>query len=192
MQTAEWKRQPRGESMQIRDAVQADFEEITSIYNEVLTNSTAIYNDRPTTCEERIAWWKGRLEQGYPVLVAADDRGVAGFATFGDFRPWPGYRFTVEGTVHIHSGLRGRGVGTELLKTLIERAGALRKHIMIAGVDSENAASLRFLERFGFQRVGRLREVGFKFGRFLDLVFLEYWITPPSRGDGPAGSNSLT
>jgi phosphinothricin acetyltransferase len=191
MQTAEWKRKSGGETMQIRDAVQTDFEEITAIYNEVLTNSTAIYSDRPTTCEERIAWWKGRLVQGYPVLVAADAGGVAGFATCGDFRPWPGYRFTVEGTVHIHSGLRARGVGTELLKALIERAGALGKHTMIAGVDSENAASLRFLERFGFQRAGCLREVGFKFGRFLDLVFLEYWITPPLRGDGPANPNSL-
>jgi L-amino acid N-acyltransferase YncA len=166
--------------MQIRDAVQADFDEITAIYNEVLTNSTAIYNDRQTTPEERIAWWKMRQEQGYPVLVAADGGTVAGFGTFGDFRPWPGYRFTVEGTIHIDSRARGQGIGTALLKTLIIRAAALGKHTMIAGVDSENSASLRFLERFGFERRAYLREVGYKFDRFLDLVLLQYWITPPS------------
>ena len=136
--------------MQIRDAVEADLDQITEIYNEVLMTSTAIYNDRPATCEERIAWWEGRLEQGFPVLVANDGKGIAGFASFGDFRSWPGYQFTVEGTVHIRSGARGQGIGTQLLKNLIQRAEALGKHSMIAGVDSENLASLRYLERFGF------------------------------------------
>ncbi len=166
--------------MQIRDAVLSDFDEITAIYNEVLTTSTAIYNDKPSTREERIALWSSRKEQGYPFLVAADGKAIAGFASFGDFRPWPGYRFTVEGTVHIHSSIRGRGVGTELLMELIARARAIGKHIMIAGVDSENTASLRFLERFGFERTAHLREVGYKFDRYLDLVFLQYWLTPAS------------
>ncbi len=166
--------------MRIRDAVLPDFDAITAIYNEVLTNSTAIYNDRPTTVSERVEWWESRKRQGYPVLVAEDDDSVAGFGTFGDFRPWPGYRFTVEGTIHIRSGVRGKGIGTALLETLVEEARALGKHSMIAGVDSENTASLRFLERFGFEQVGTLREVGFKFDRFLNLVFLQYWITPPA------------
>jgi L-amino acid N-acyltransferase YncA len=163
--------------LQIRDAIEADFDEITAIYNEVLTNSTAIYNDQPATREERLAWWGARREQGYPVLVAVEEGAIAGFATFGDFRPWPGYRFSVEGTIHIHSSSRGQGVGTELLKTLLHRAELLGKHTMIAGVDAENTASLRFLERFGFERVAHLREVGYKFNRFLDLIFLQYWIT---------------
>lgn len=166
--------------MQIREAVQSDLEQITAIYNEVLTHTTAIYNDRPATVEERISWWRSRLAQGYPVLVAEDDGTIAGFATFGDFRAWPGYRYTVEGTVHIHSDARGKGVGTDLLKAILARAKMLGKHVMIAGVDSENTASLRFLERFGFERAGHLREVGYKFDRFLDLVFLQYWISPPT------------
>jgi phosphinothricin acetyltransferase len=166
--------------MQIRDAMEADIDEIAAIYNEVLTHSTAIYNDTPATREDRLAWWRARRDQGYPVVVAIDDERVVGFASFSDFRPWPGYRFTVEGTVHIHAGKRGQGVGTEMLKHIIERARALDKHTMIAGVDSENTASLRFLEQFGFERAGYLREVGFKFDRFLDLVFLQYWLT--SRG----------
>jgi phosphinothricin acetyltransferase len=167
--------------MRIRDAIATDFDQITEIYNQVLTNSTAIYNDRPATCEDRIAWWKARLDQGYPVLVASNDDGVCGFASFGDFRPWPGYRFTVEGTVHIGTGFRGQGIGSQLLEAILLKAREAGKHVMIAGVDSENTASIRFLERFGFERVAHLREVGFKFDRFLDLVFLQYWITPQVR-----------
>ena len=173
--------------MQIRDAVEADFDQITAIYNDVLTHSTAIYNDRPATLEERVSWWRSRIAQGYPVLVAADSGSVLGFATFGDFRAWPGYRFTVEGTVHIRADVRGQGVGTTLLNTILARARTLGKHVMIAGVDSENTASLRFLERYGFERAGHLREVGYKFDRYLDLMFLEYWITPPERPAGEPG-----
>ncbi len=167
--------------MLVREALEADFDEVTAIYNEVVTNSTAIYNDRPATTAERITWWKSRQAQGYPVLVAIVENAVAGFASFGDFRSWPGYRFTVEGTIHVHASSRDHGIGTELLKSLIAHASKLGKHIMVAGVDAENAASLRFLERFGFERVAHLREVGYKFDRFLDLVFLQYWVNPSSR-----------
>lgn len=164
--------------MQIRDAVETDFEEITTIYNDVLLHSTAIYNDRPATIVGRLSWWRSRLEQHYPVLIATDGRSVCGFGSFGDFRPWPGYRYTVEGTVHVAGGSRGHGVGSLLLKALIDQARLAGKHSMIAGVDSENAASLRFLERSGFERAGYLPEVGYKFDRFLNLVLLQYWITP--------------
>jgi phosphinothricin acetyltransferase len=165
--------------MEIREAVISDFEQITEIYNQIVLTSTAIYNDRPVTLEDRLAWWSARREQGYPVLVAVSEEIVVGFGSFGDFRSWPGYRFTVEGTVHIRSGLRGQGVGTLLLQELVHRARAMGKHTMIAGVDAENAASLRFLGRFGFEQVAHFREVGFKFDRFLDLIFLQYWLTPP-------------
>ena len=164
--------------MQIRDAIESEFEQITAIYNDVLTHSTAIYNDRPATLADRLAWWRSRLDQHYPVLVATDDQQVCGFASFGDFRSWPGYRFTVEGTVHVASDRRGHGVGSLLLKSLIDRARQAGKHSMIAGVDSENTASLQFLERFGFQHAGYLPEVGYKFDRYLNLVLLQYWLTP--------------
>jgi len=164
--------------MQIRDAVETDFEAITAIYNDVLTHSTAIYNDRPATVADRIAWWRARLEQHYPVLVATNGDHICGFGSFGDFRSWPGYRFTVEGTVHVASAYRGQGVGSLLLRALIAQAKLAGKHSMIAGVDSENASSLQFLERFGFVRAGYLPEVGFKFDRYLNLVLLQYWLTP--------------
>lgn len=164
--------------MQIREAIEPDFEQITAIYNDVLTKSTAIYNDRPATLADRLAWWRSRQQQHHPVLVATDGLQVCGFGSFGDFRSWPGYRYTVEGTVHVAAGSRGQGVGSLLLQELIARATLAGKHSMIAGVDSENTASLRFLERFGFQQVGLLPEVGYKFDRFLNLVLLQYWITP--------------
>jgi len=165
----------------IRDAQESDLESIRAIYNHVLTHSTAIYNDRPATLDDRKAWWRARVERGYPVLVAAEEERVAGFASFGDFRAGPGYRFTVESTIHVDPTARGRGIGTALLGELVGRARTLGKHVMIAGVDSENVGSLQFLERNGFVQVGHLGEVGFKFGRFLSLIFLQLTIDAVAR-----------
>jgi L-amino acid N-acyltransferase len=168
-------------AMQIRDAIAVDLESITAIYNQVLMTSTAIYNDKPVSVSDRLNWWHTRREQGYPVVVATEQEDVAGFASFGDFRAWPGYRYTVEHTVHVHPSWRGHGVGTQLVKELISRAQGAGKHVMVGGVDAENLASLRFHERLGFERVAHFREIGHKFGHYLDLIFLQYWITPPAR-----------
>ena len=159
--------------MDVRDADQTHLPGIVAIYNEVLATSTAIFNDQPTTVEERTAWFRARIAQGYPVLVALEGSRVLGYASFGDFRSWPGYRHTVEHSVHVAAEVRGRGVGAALMAQLIPRAVALGKHVMVAGIDASNAPSIRFHERLGFQRVGLLREVGCKFGRWLDLAFLQ-------------------
>ena len=161
------------EALQIGDATEEDLAGLLAIYNEVIATSTAIYSCDPVTLEERQQWWRARTAQGYPVLIARDEQGVAGFATFGDFRAWPGYRFTVEHSVHVRAAGRGRGVGTLLVQALLARAAALGKHVMIAGVDAANAAAIRFHERLGFEKSGHLREVGYKFERWLDLVFLQ-------------------
>ena len=157
----------------VRDATEADLPGLVAIYNEVIASSTAIYASEPVTLGNRLEWWRTRVAQGYPVLVAADASGVMGFASFGDFRTWPGYRFTVEHSVHVRADCRGQGVGTQLLQALLPRAAACDKHVMIGGVDAANAASIRFHERLGFTQVGHLREVGYKFERWLDLVFLQ-------------------
>jgi L-amino acid N-acyltransferase len=157
----------------IRDAREEDLPGLVAIYNEVVATSTAIYSSVPVTLDERRTWWQGRTAANYPVLVARDAQGVAGFATFGDFRAWPGYRFTVEHSVHVRADGRGRGLGTLLVQALFPRAAALGKHMMIAGVDAANGASIRFHERLGFEKSGHLREVGYKFDRWLDLVFLQ-------------------
>jgi L-amino acid N-acyltransferase len=162
--------------MQIRDAEESDLPGLLAIYNDVIATSTAVYTDAPVTLEDRRQWRQARVASGYPVLVAIDSSGVLGFSTFGDFRSWPGYRYTVEHTVHVRADCRGRGIGSELLEALFPRAAALDKHVMIAGVDAANSASIRFHERLGFERAAHLKEVGHKFGRWLDLVFLQRWI----------------
>jgi len=159
--------------IEVRDAIADDLPAILEIYNDVIATTTAVYRDDPATLDDRQAWWQARVTQGYPVLVAHDDGAVLGFASFGDFRAWPGYRFTVEHTVHVRSDCRGRGVGHLLMTDVLRRGRELGKHVMVAGVDAENAGSIRFHERLGFERVGHLHEVGFKFGRRLDLVFLQ-------------------
>lgn len=162
--------------MELRDAREEDLPGLLDIYNDVIATSTAIYAEQPVTLDNRRIWWEGRQAQGYPVLVAGDDSGVVGFASFGDFRAWPGYRFTVEHSVHIRADRRGTGVGSRLMHDLIARGSALGKHVMVAGVDAGNEASLRFHERLGFERVAHFREVGFKFERWLDLVFLQRFL----------------
>lgn len=163
--------------MEIHDAGPDDVPGILAIYNDVMATSTAIYRDEPATLDAHLEWWRQRVALGYPVLVARDQHGVAGFASFGDFRQWPGYRFTVEHSVHVRADCRGRGVGGALMTPLLARATALGKHVMIAGVDAENVASRRFHERLGFEPVAHFREVGFKFGRWLDLMFLQRFLS---------------
>lgn len=163
----------------IRDARVDDLPGILAIYNDVITTSTAVYREDPATLDDRREWFDARQAQGYPILVAADDAGIVGFASYGDFRSWPGYRFTVEHTVHIGADRRGQGVGTRLMQALIERAVAQGKHVMVGGVDADNEPSLRFHERLGFVRAARLHDVGFKFGRWLDLVFVQRILDGP-------------
>ena len=160
--------------MRIEEATDDDLPAVVAIYNDVIRTSTAIYREEPATLAERQAWNETRKTNGYPLLVArTDDTPVAGFATFGDFRAWPGYRFTVEHSVHVAESHRGRGIGTALMRELIGRGAALGKHVMVAGIDADNAGSIRMHERLGFEQTGHLKQVGWKFGRWLDLVFMQ-------------------
>jgi phosphinothricin acetyltransferase len=160
--------------MRIEDATDDDLPAVVAIYNDVIRTSTAIYREEPATLAERQAWNATRKANGYPLLVArTDDTPVAGFATFGDFRAWPGYRFTVEHSVHVAESHRGQGLGSALMRVLIDRGAALGKHVMVAGIDADNTGSIRMHERLGFEQTGHLKQVGWKFGRWLDLVFMQ-------------------
>jgi phosphinothricin acetyltransferase len=159
--------------VRISDATEADLPGLLAIYNDVIRSSTAVFTTHPVTLEDRREWWQARVEKGFPVFIAHDATGVAGFATFGEFRAWPGYRCTVEHSVHVRSDRRSQGIGQALMAALIPRATTLGKHVMVAGIDAANAGSIRFHERLGFEQVGTLREVGTKFGRWLDLVFMQ-------------------
>jgi L-amino acid N-acyltransferase YncA len=160
-------------TLTIRDAVEADLPAILAIYNDAVVDTTAIWNDALADLAGRKAWWEGRVKQGYPVLVAVEAGRLLGYASFGDFRAFDGYRFTVENSVYVDREARGRGVATALLVPLIERARALGKHVMVAGIAAENDVSIRLHQRLGFVETARMPEVGFKFGRWLDLIFLQ-------------------
>jgi L-amino acid N-acyltransferase len=166
-------------SSSIRNAVRGDLPEILGIYNEVIRNSTAVYTENEVAPAWGEAWFEGKMQQGFPVLVALDASGITGFGTFGEFRAWPCYRHSVEHSVHVRPDRRGRGIGRELVAELLARACALHKHVMIAGIDADNAVSIALHGSLGFISVGHFHEVGFKFGRWLDLVFMQC-ILPPT------------
>jgi phosphinothricin acetyltransferase len=181
--------------MQLRDATEADLRGILAIHNEVIATSTAIYATEPGSLDERRAWLHARHARGFPVLVAIEAGEVRGFASFGDWRGgWNGYRFTVEHSVHVRSDARGRGIGRCLVEALVPRALALRKHVLLGAIDAANQASIRFHARLGFEQVAHFREVGHKFGRWLDLVFMQRILDAPGmpRPDGPGPSGGRT
>lgn len=170
----------------IRPAAPSDLPAILAIYNDAVLHTTASYDEEPATPEERAAWYAARVGAGLPVLVAELGGAVAGFSSYGPFRPKPGYRHTVEHSVYVGPAWRGRGLGRALLAPLIERARAAGLRAIIGGVDAENAASLRLHASLGFVEVGRLRQVGRKFGRWLDLVFVELLLAEPESHEPPA------
>lgn len=175
--------------MELRDAIEADLPSILVIYNHVIATSTAVYATEQVNLAERSAWLAARRERNFPVLVAVDDGAVIGFASFGDFRGgWNAYRYSVEHSVHVHADCRGRGAGQRLVEALVPRAIALGKHVMIGGIDAANAASIRFHARLGFRQVAHFHEVGHKFGRWLDLVFMQRMLDAPGavRADSAA------
>jgi L-amino acid N-acyltransferase YncA len=158
---------------EISGAAHTQLPEILAIYNEVIRNTTAVYSDAEVTLANREAWFDAKARQGFPVLVATDASGVLGFGTFGDFRAWPCYRHSVEHSVHVRADRRRRGIGRALVLALLDAAARSGKHVMIAGIDAENVTSIALHESLGFIVVGHFREVGFKFGRWLDLKFMQ-------------------
>ena len=160
--------------MDIRDATAADLPQILAIHNDVVTNTTAIYDQTTSTLEERRAWFDGRTKQGMPVLVAVDANGeVLGYASFGEWRTRWGYRHTVEHSVHVRSDQRGRGIGSSLVKALFPRATKMGMHVMIAGIDGKATASMRMHEKLGFEKVAVFPEVGRLHDGWHDLVCMQ-------------------
>ena len=159
--------------MLIRDATPDDAAAIAAIYNDAVRHTTAILMEGEVGAANRVQWMQTRQALGYPVLVAEADGAVIGYAAFGDWRPFDGFRGTVENSVYVAPEARGQGVAQALLAALIPRARACGKHVIVAAITSENAASLRLHEKLGFVETARMPEVGQKFGRWLELVFLQ-------------------
>ena len=159
-------------------ANRGDLRDILAIYNEIIRNSTAVYSEEEFTPARGEAWFDAKMQQGFPLIVARDESGITGFGTFGEFRAWPCYRHSVEHSVHVRADRRGHGIGRALVVDLLARAAADARHVMIAGIDADNAVSIGLHRSLGFVSVGHFREVGRKFGRWLDLEFMQCILTP--------------
>jgi len=159
-------------ALTIRDATAADAPAICAIYNHAVRETTAIWNDVEVDAANRAAWLADRQRAGFAVLVAERAGVVAGYASYGPFRAFDGYRFTVENSVYVAETTQGGGVGRALMEALIARARQKGLHAMIAAIEAENAASIRLHASLGFKEAGLLPQVGTKFGRWLDLVLM--------------------
>ena len=158
--------------VRIRGASAADLPAIREIYNHYVAHSTCTYQIEPDTEEKRAAWFANR-GASHPVIVAELDGNVVAWASLSPWNLREGYARTVEASIYVRQDLHRRGIGGALLSDLIERARALGHHAILGGVCATQTASLALQERFGFRQVGCLREVGFKFGRWLDVVLME-------------------
>lgn len=159
--------------IEIRNATEADLPQLLDIYNDIIINTTAVYDYEPHTLAMRKQWFDIKQQQGFPIFVAIDNGEITGFSSFGTFRPWAGFRFSVENSIYVSKNHRGKGVAKLLLPPLIEAAKALGLHTIIAGIDATNEASIKLHEHFGFVETAHMKEVGFKFDKWLDLKFLQ-------------------
>ncbi|MES1215189.1 MAG: N-acetyltransferase family protein [Bacteroidota bacterium] len=159
--------------IQIREAIENDLPQLLAIYNDIILNTTAVYDYEPHTLEMRQAWFKTKQEQGFPVFVAEDENKIVGFSSIGPFRAWAAYKYSVENSVYVATDVRGKGIGKLLIPPLIEAAKELNMHTIIASIDASNEASLKLHKSFGFEEVAHFKEVGWKFERWLDLKFLQ-------------------
>jgi phosphinothricin acetyltransferase len=157
----------------VRDAIEADLADIRDIYNHAVEHTTAIWNETVVDLDNRIEWFRMRQARGFPVLVAEKDGKIAGYASYGDWRAFEGFRHTVEHSVYVEKDHQGAGIGRLLMTALMERAGQNGIHVMIAGIEAGNVASIALHEKLGFRNGGTFNEVGTKFGRWLDLTFME-------------------
>ncbi|WP_227815992.1 GNAT family N-acetyltransferase [Nitrogeniibacter aestuarii] len=154
---------------------------VTEILNDAIVNSTALYDYAPRSRERMLAWFDTKQAADHPVIAAVDARGtLLGFATYGPFRAFPAYKYTVEHSVYVHRDHRGRGLGRQLLGAIVDAAEAAGLHAMVGAVDADNTDSIALHESMGFVRVGALPQVGFKFGRWLDLVLLQRILAGPA------------
>ncbi|WP_142483355.1 GNAT family N-acetyltransferase [Klebsiella oxytoca] len=172
--------------MIIRHASKDDCAAIAEIYNHAVVHTAAIWNDKTVDTDNRIAWYEARQIAGYPVLVSEENGVITGYASFGDWRAFDGFRHTVEHSVYVHPAHQGKGLGRSLLVALIAEAKRLNKHVMVAGIEAQNEASLHQQHKLGFITTGQMPQVGTKFGRWLDLTFMQLQLDDRRDPDGGA------
>ncbi|CAG9213663.1 L-methionine sulfoximine/L-methionine sulfone acetyltransferase [Paraburkholderia tropica] len=155
---------------------------ILEILNDAIVNSTALYDYKPRAPEAMRTWFEVKRANGFPVVGAVDETGkLLGFASWGAFRPFPANKYTVEHSVYVHRDARGFGLGERLLRELIRRAQEKELHVLVGCIDATNAASIALHTRLGFTHAGTIKEVGFKFGRWLDAAFYQLNLATPAQ-----------
>ena len=154
---------------------------ILAILNEAIANSTALYDYAPRPLSSMSSWFAAKRAGDFPVLGIEDPAGqLMGFATYGSFRQFAAFKYTVEHSVYVHPDHRRQGVGRRLLTALIDRARAQDLHLLVGALDASNAASVALHEGFGFVHAGTIPQAGFKFGRWLDLAFYQLRLATPA------------
>lgn len=154
---------------------------ILDIFNDAIEHSTALYDYRPRPPESMAAWFAAKARGGFPVLGIEDEQGaLLAVGSYGTFRAWPAYKYTVEHSVYVQRDHRGHGLGGAMLRALIAAAREHDVHALIGDIDATNAGSIALHEHLGFRHVGTLAQVGFKFGRWLDLAFYELLLEAPA------------
>ena len=161
----------------VREATEKDLMDILEIYNDAILSTTAIYDYKAHTLEDRIQWYEKRKQDGHPLLVFEKNDKVVAFATFGPFRAYPAFKYTIEHSIYVHKDYRNLGIGKILLKELIDIASV--DATIVACIDSLNENSVKIHEKFGFKYSGTITKAGFKFGKWLDLVFYQLDLTGP-------------
>ncbi|HEV2327604.1 MAG TPA: GNAT family N-acetyltransferase [Verrucomicrobiae bacterium] len=156
----------------VRMATESDLGAINDIYNHYVLHSTCTYQEQPETMDDRRQWFRRHGEK-HPVTVALEDRQVVGWGSLSPFHARSAYRHTVENSIYVHHEHLHRGIGSLLLEDLIERCRHLGHRVIIAGIDGEQTASVGMHAKFHFEKVGYLNRVGFKFGRWLDVIYME-------------------
>ena len=169
----------------IRLAEQADLPHLLAIYNDIILRTTAVYDYHPHTLAMRESWFRSIRDLDLPVFAAVEDDQIVGFSALSPFRKWGAYKYSVENSVYVASDRRGAGIGKQLMPPLIAAARERQMHTIVAGIEATNESSLQLHHRFGFREVAHFRQVGFKFGRWLDLKFLQLLLeTPDAPVDG--------
>ncbi len=168
----------------IRLIQEDDLPQILSIYNDIILTTTAVYDYEPHSLAMRRQWYEAKKRDGFPVFVAERDGRVIGFSSFGPFRAWAAYAFSVENSIYVAKDSRGKGIGKMLLAPLIHAATEKSFHVIVAGIDATNLASLQLHRSFGFEEVAHFKQVGFKFGKWLDLKFMELILEGSGRHPG--------
>ena len=165
----------------IRFATEQDAQAIVEIYNDAILNTTAVYKYEVESLLDRQNWLKQKEQDGFPVLIFEDNGEVAGFATYGPFRVYPAYHYTVENSVYVHPQHTRKGIASKLMRALIDHAEHAGYKTIVACIDTDNEASIVMHEKFGFTKSGVIENAGYKFNRWLHLGLYQLQLTGPSK-----------